>query len=200
MVVELESMPHDPQAFVLAVSGYGKRSLATDLANLAGYGIDTSELEPLVTSLVGADRLIGLTDRADTAGGRAWMIHVAHRNADDKQHAATKACIGHVASTLGIGGPQRNLVAGLHDALSDGRDSYSWLRVRANQPGAQLGVTWSTVGWDDVVNVAKSLYPKSSARLGELAGAFDASTAAGVELELTHADPPAMRVLVTVPQ
>ena len=61
-------------------------------------------------------------------------------------------------------------------------------------------VLWANVGWEDVVNIAKALYPKgaSSTRLGELAGALDASAAAGVELELTHADPPAMRVLVTV--
>jgi len=200
MVVELESMPHDPQAFALGVTGYGKRDLASDLARLGGFGVDVAELERLATSLVGADKLIGLGDRADTAGARAWTIHVAHRNGDDAQHAATRAQIGAVATMLGVGSPQRNLVAGLHDALSDGRDSYSWLRVRARTPGAQLGVLWPGVRWEDVVNVAKTLYPKtgSPARLGELAGAFDASAAAALELELSSVDPPAMRVLVTV--
>jgi len=72
--------------------------------------------------------------------------------------------------------------------------------VRARTPGAQLGVLWPGVRWEDVVNVAKTLYPKtgSPARLGELAGAFDASAAAALELELSSVDPPAMRVLVTV--
>lgn len=200
LAVELESMPHDPQAFALAVTGYGKRSLASDLAHLARFGVDVAQLEPVATQLVGADRLIGLTDRADTTGARAWTIHVAHRNGDDAQHASTREQIGNVAAVLGVGTPQRNLVAGLHDALAGGRDSYSWLRVRAARPGVQVGVLWANVGWEDVVNIAKALFPKgvSSRRLGELAGALDASAAAGVELELTHSDPPAMRVLVTV--
>jgi uncharacterized protein YbjQ (UPF0145 family) len=202
LVVELESMPHDPQAFALIVTGYGKRSLSADLAELATFGLggELARLEELATALVGADKLIGLSDRADTTGARAWTIHVAHRNGDDAQRAATRERIGAVAATLGIGAPQRNLVAGLHDALNDGRDSYSWLRVRPEVPGARLGMLWAGVRWEDVVNIATTLYPRSgcSARLGELAGAFGAGAAAGVELELTTVDPPSMRVLVTL--
>jgi len=199
LVVELASMPHDPQAFALAVTGYGRRSLAIDLAHLGKLGIDVDALGELATALIGADRLIGLTDRADTSGARAWTLHVAHHNGDDAQHAATHSRIGAVATTLGISAPQRNLIAGLHDALANGRDSYSWLRVRPQMP-TQLGVLWPNVRWEDVVNIATTLYPKtgSATRLGELAGAFDAAAASGVELELTTVDPPEMRVLVTV--
>ncbi|HEX5062944.1 MAG TPA: hypothetical protein VFV99_26400 [Kofleriaceae bacterium] len=199
LVVEVESMPHDPQAFALSVTGYGRRSLASDLAHLGSFGVDVDSLGELASSLIGADRLIGLADRADTTGARAWTLHVAHHNGDDAQHNATRAQVGTVAEKLGISAPQRNLVAGLHDALTNGRDSYSWLRVRPQMP-TQLGVLWPTVRWEDVVNIATTLYPTSASgtRLGELAGAFDVDAASGVELELTTTDPPDMRVLVTV--
>jgi hypothetical protein len=199
LVVEIESMPHEAEAFALTVTGYGKRSLAVDLARLEKLGVDVAQLELLATSLVGGDKLIGLSDRADTTGSRAWTVHVAHRNGDDTQRAATRDRITSVAATLGIGVPQRHLVAGLHDALAGDRDSYSWLRVRQHTGGVQFGVLWPSVSWEDVVNIALTLYPKSgsSARLGELAGAFDANAASGVELELATQDAPKMRVFVT---
>lgn len=201
--VEIESVPHDLQAFAITVSAYGKRVLSSDLGRLAGFGVPgelIKQLDELTTTLVGRDKLIGLADRADTAGARTWTIQVAHRNADAQQRAATVSQIRSVATTLGVTEAQRNVVIGLHDTFAAGRDSYSWLRVREHKPGIELGVLWSDVAWEHVVNMMLSFYPNSGAsiRLGELAGAFGADAAAGVELELGSTSLPGMRISVTL--
>ncbi|MDB4961749.1 MAG: hypothetical protein JWP01_1748 [Myxococcales bacterium] len=201
--IELETVPGESQACALTVSAYGKRVLSADLGRLTQFGVAPdvlAQLETLTTTLVGEDKLIGLADRADTAGARSWTIHVAHRNATDEQRAAAVNQITTVAATVGVGEPQRNLVSGLHATFARARDSYSWLRVRENIPGIELGVMWADVPWEHLVNMMLGFAPnsESSARLGELSGAFDAAAASAVELELGSSKIPRMRASVTL--
>ena len=201
--VDLETVAGDPQAFRCTVTGYGKRVLAEDLRSLAGFGVSPEvlgRLEALVPQLVGPDKLIGLADCATSSGGRTWTLHVAHRNTDEAQRVAAKQRIIAVAESLGVTVAQRSVIDGLHDAFVDGRESYSWLRIREHQPAIQLGVLWSNVRWEDVVNVTVNFDPKREpgTRLGQLSGALGADRAAGLELELGSTEPPQTRVYVTL--
>lgn len=199
--LEVESLPGDKDGFAVTVQAFGKRSLVSDLDRLQRFGVAMN-----VATHIGAlaqglgDRPIGLTDRGDTTGARAWTLHVLQPNRDDAQRAATRERLTTVATALGVTAAQKNVIAGLHDALAGDRDSYAWLRIRSGETTPILGLVWANLAWEHVVRMMTAFYPTrdTSNRLGELSGATGANVAAAIELILGPTEPPRMSVAVTL--
>ncbi len=203
LYVELESVPADDRKLAVSVQGFGVRALDADLGHLgavAGAGAEVlSALRAAAVHLGGDGELVGLADRGGPAGP-AWTLHIRQPNRGDAARAATRARLDDAAAALGVTGPQRNVVQGLHDVFAHDADSFAWVRLRPDGLAPELGVIWSGVAWEHVVRVAIGLYPGSECakRLGELAGAFDSPAAAAVELVLGPSEPPRMRVAATI--
>jgi len=200
--LELETVPGDVDGLTVTVHALGRRRLDDDLARLAGFGVPAAsvgELRELAMTLGGDDRLIGLGDRAGSDGTR-WSLQVAHHNRDAAERAATRGRLDAAAAALAATDAQRHLVEALHDVFAGGRDSYALLRVDRGGVARELGVMWSGVAWEHVVRMMIGFHPgtDAAARLGELAGAFDADVASAVELVLGPTEPPRMRVAATV--
>jgi hypothetical protein len=197
----LGTVAAQPTAITVAIDGFGRRSLAEDLRSLALVSrAPAAELDRIaeLARALGGDGVAGIGDAVDADGRPSWTLRLRNRNGDDERRALTRARLDGVAEALGISRAQRNLVAGLHDVLSGGRDSYSRLRLTRDRLEPSLGVLWSDVPWEHAVRILIGLVADERAptRLGALAGAADTAVAAMLELELRPEDPPRMNITV----
>ncbi|HEY1558784.1 MAG TPA: hypothetical protein VGF94_28370 [Kofleriaceae bacterium] len=192
-VIELESVPGAPDQLAVSVQALGRRALDSDLARLARFGVAVEPVREVANAL-GSGRLIGVTDHS---AGPAWTLHFSQPNATPAQRDIARAHLDRAAELVGATPAQRHMVAGLHDVLAAGRESFALVKVRPS--GVQLAVLWGLVPWEHVVRMMLQLYAGDSAKkLGELAGAVDSDVAAMVEVTLGGAAPPAMRVAAQV--
>ncbi|HTM19797.1 MAG TPA: hypothetical protein VL172_04795 [Kofleriaceae bacterium] len=188
-------------ALTLAIDGWGRRSLDEDLESLARVSrAPAAELDRLgqVARPLAADGVAAVGDQVDGDGKPSWNLRLRHRNSDDQQRSQTRARLDGAAEMLGISTAQRNLVAGLHDVLCRGRDSWSRLQLDGERLQPTLAVLWSDVPWEHAVRILIGLVADEGAtrRLGAVAGAADTEMAAQLELELRPDDPPRMNVTV----
>lgn len=195
--LELESIPSG--GYATTVRAIGPRKLESDLTALASFGVDAFALDQLRTActMLGADDVVGISDR-EVAGDVSFQLHIRQANTDDEACAASRARIDLAATALGATGPQRRVVQSLHDTLAKGRDSMAAVRVGGGQ--VRMSVRWVDVQWETAIKMMLGFYPRNDAgqKLGELSGAFDAESAAGVELHLGPTEPPGMSVSVVV--
>jgi hypothetical protein len=181
------------------VRALGSRYVPADSELLANFGVGTLALDSLRDCAAHLGAPLAIADR-EQLSGHDWMFVFGQSNATDGDRATARAQLLTVARKLGATGPQCNLVDGLHDMLAKDRDSYATLAISPEQTTLQFSVRWQDVRWETVIRMMLGFHPKSDAgkQLGELAGAFDAEHAAAIELALGTAEPPAMRVAVTL--
>lgn len=128
--------------------------------------------------------------------GERWTYVVEHGNADLEP---TLAAIDRVAEALGVTGPQRRIVAGLHRSIARGAPSRAALIARGANVEPALHVIWDRVEWQPIGSMLSGFYPEHGSvgqipRIAQLCEAEHATVA----LVLGRTDPPGVRITIRI--
>lgn len=128
--------------------------------------------------------------------GDRWIYVVEQSNADLD---ATLAAIDHAAEALGVTGPQRRIVAGLHRSIARGAPTRAAVIAPGDTVEPALHVIWDRVEWQPIGSMMSGFYPEHGTvgQLPRIAQLLEAESAT-VALVLGKTDPPAMRITIRV--
>lgn len=187
------------------VAAHGRRAYTEDREVLLAAGIADEVTRQVgdVIDLLGDGSCDGLARRSvpgDAGSAETWRAWVAYDPATgpdaDEIRELTRQRLVRLATAIKIHAAQIRILEQLHQLSHHGFSAGFELDARALHP--VLIVEYQRVPWDAVVQVAERLrpVPAQAPRLGVLAGAFDATRAASLELVYIPGEVARLRVTV----
>lgn len=160
---------------------FARRPFTSDLPLLRDVSAETRDALAERVGSLGGGRCDALARRSDGV----WLAGVAHelsdvRDSPVRELVAVTNLLLTITSALGVPAPQRDLLQKAHVVLAGGKGYTLWLACDHQHVLPQLTIEYRDVEWKHVVGLTDSLRPGTSSgpRLGILAGAFEAASAA----------------------